>query len=291
MLAMLASLPPMAHAQAEYLFPAADPWNFDQNYVSASVADAQWTIDEVFPGTKLIVEGRYSFYRGQADPAKRDCACEPLPVPRKTIGTVSAHLQWGEGESGLEYGRLSVTSLGYTWIYETARGEFRPLRDTLTWGGLQAGKDDPLGIKEYYEFSLVEGSRTWQWQPGESAFLFTLGVQGWVGYAWAKSVDPTYSEVSNPIVGSAFKATVNRPAWGQVYVEQRVANGFTFSSPSAGGTVSREARFRAGYLNRVYRCLSLELYVEKRSFNFTDHRLDDLYTKSKRAGASLGCAF
>jgi hypothetical protein len=275
----------------DFLFPAADPWNFDKNYLSASVADADWTINEVFPGTKLILDGRYSFSREWAVPRELDCDCEPLPIPRRMVGTVNAHLQWGEGETSLEYGRLSVTGLGYLRRYDTVRGRFSPLRDSLRWGVLQAGKDDPLGIDDYYEFSLVGGGRTWQWQPSKSAFIFTVGVQGWVGYSWATSTNETYSDVSNPIIGSSFKGTISAPRWGQLFVEQRVVNGFTLSSPSAGGSVSREARFRAGYIKRLQSCLSLELYVEKRSFNFNDHRLDDLYTKSQRLGASLGCTF
>ena len=276
----------------DWLFPAADSWNFDQNYVSVSVAEADWTIDEVFPGTKVIAEGRYSFYRGMADPVETDdCECEPLPTPRKTMGTIKAHLQWGEGETGLEYGRLSATYLGYVRTYDRVRGEFSRLRDTLRWGEIQIGKDDPLGIEDYYEFTLVDGSRTWQWQPKKSDFLFTVGLNGFFGYAWATSTNEIYADVSNPIIGSALKMSVNREGWGGLFVEQRVVNGFTLSSPSAGDSTSREARFRAGYINDLPGCLSFELYVEKRSFNFSDHRLDDLYTKSRRTGALLGCEF
>jgi hypothetical protein len=37
--------------------------------------------------------------------------------------------------------------------------------------------------------------------------------------------------------------------------------------------------------------MTLELYIDKRSFNFSDHRLSDLYSKAKRTGAELGCAW
>lgn len=279
------------HLSARYLFPGADPWNLDRNYVAASVADADWTIDEVFPGTKLILEGRYTFSRSTVAPPERDCDCAPLPPSTKLVGTVGTHLQWGEGETGLEYGRLTFSPLSYLRRFETSRDGFSPLRDTLEFGVLTASKDDPLGIDDYYELSLIRASRTWQWQPGKSGFNVTLGLGGWLGYAWATSTDPRYEEVTNPIIGNAFKATVNREDWGSLYLEQRVVNGFTFSSPSAGGSVSREARLRGGYINEFYGCLSLDLYFEKRSFNFTDHRLEDLYTKSRRIGAALGCSF
>ena len=38
-------------------------------------------------------------------------------------------------------------------------------------------------------------------------------------------------------------------------------------------------------------CLVMDLFVEKRSFNFSDPQLPDLYTKSRRIGAELGCSF
>ena len=39
--------------------PAADPWNINENFVSFGIADADWTINQVFPGTKLIIDGRH----------------------------------------------------------------------------------------------------------------------------------------------------------------------------------------------------------------------------------------
>jgi hypothetical protein len=111
------------------------------------------------------------------------------------------------------------------------------------------------------------------------------------GYSWADSVDETYQEVSNLIVGSALRASVAHEGWGDVYLQQRVVNGFTVSSPARGGAVSREARFRFGYTRRMSNCLVMDLFVEKRSFNFSDPQLPDLYTKSRRIGAELGCSF
>jgi hypothetical protein len=76
-----------------------------------------------------------------------------------------------------------------------------------------------------------------------------------------------------------------------LYLEQGVVKCFTLSSPARGGSVSREARLRGGYLNRFYRCLTVDLFFDKRSFNFADPNLVDLYTKSRRVGAKLGCVF
>ncbi len=84
--------------------PAADPWNINENFAGFAIADADWTIDQVFPGTKLIFDGQYSIRRGPGKPSKRECECEPPPIPDRMLGTIGAHLQWGEGETGLEYG-------------------------------------------------------------------------------------------------------------------------------------------------------------------------------------------
>ena len=48
--------------------PAADPWNINENFVGFAIADADWTIDKVFPGTKLIFDGQYSIRRGPGKP-------------------------------------------------------------------------------------------------------------------------------------------------------------------------------------------------------------------------------
>lgn len=271
--------------------PAADPWNIASNYASFALADASWTIDEDFPGTKLVFDGRYALRRGRGDPPSRDCDCQPRPTPQKMVGTVGAHLQWGEGEADIEYARLSLAALSYQWDYGPRSGRLRPYRDTLEWGVLQGGKDDPLGVDSYVELTLLRLARSWYYQSEGSPWLFTLGADLSGGYAWADSIDDTYQDVSNPVVGSSIRFGVSRSGWGQVYAEQRVNNGFTLSSPARGGAVSREARFRFGYLHRLHRCLTLDLFVEKRSFNFSDPDLPDLYTKSKRTGAALGCAF
>ena len=208
------------------------------------------------------------------------------------FGTISAHLQWGEGETALEYAMLSFGSLAYQREFDAPDTSFRPIRDTLEWGVFKGGKDDPLGVDSYAELTIVRAGRTWQYRlSDQSPWQFTLGVNLSTGYAWADSFNDTYRDVSNPIVGSWVKGTVNRQRWGEIYLEQRVSNGFTFSSPARGGSVSREARARFGYLNRLYRCLTIDLFSEKRSFNFSDPDLPDLYTKSKRVGLELSCTF
>jgi hypothetical protein len=76
-----------------------------------------------------------------------------------------------------------------------------------------------------------------------------------------------------------------------VYLEQRVVNGWTFSSPAAGGPVARSAVARFGYFNGPrHRCLKFELFAEKRSFNFADPDAPNLYTKAKRLGVEVSCS-
>ena len=277
--------------RADSMLPLADPWNVAEDYLGIAVADAKWTIDEDFPGTKLILDGRYTFGRSTGPEPDATCNCKGRTAPEKLVGTLDAHLQWGEGETSLEYARLSIAGVSYQWDYEPGAASFGRLRDTLEWGVVQGGKDDPLGVRRYAELTVIRGSRAWYRRFSRLPLYATVGMEMSGGYSWADSVDETYQEVSNLIVGSAFRASVASETWGDLYVQQRVVNGFTLSSPARGGAVSREARFRFGYTRRMSNCLVMDLFVEKRSFNFSDPQLPDLYTKSRRIGAELGCSF
>lgn len=275
------------------LFPNAlsslDSWNINENYVSFAIADADWSINEEFPGTKFLLTGQYSFRRGPGQSVELDCDCPPPPTPYRMVGTVGAHLQFGEGESDLEYAVFGFTGVSYQRNFPLTTNEFAPLRDNLEWGVVRGGWDDPLGVDSYVAVNIARVSRTWYWMPETANWLLTggLGLSG--GFAWADSLNPIYDDVSNPIIGSWVTMAAAHPRWGKVYVEQRVINGFTLSSPSAGGSISREARFRFGIISRPWGCMTAELFVDKRSFNFSDHRLDDLYTKSRRIGLEMGC--
>jgi hypothetical protein len=160
----------------------------------------------------------------------------------------------------------------------------------MEWGVLRLSKDDPLGINAYAEANIVETARIWRYTWSESTpWYIDLGVNLSVGYAWADSTNETYDEVSNPIIGTWWRAALGREGMGRFYLEQRVINGFTFSSPARGGSVSREAFARFGYVHSLKGCLDIEIYNEKRSFNFTDPNLDDHYTKSRRTGIAVSC--
>lgn len=155
---------------------------------------------------------------------------------------------------------------------------------------IRVAEDEPLGIESYVELTVARGSRTWAYRRSSSSpWMMTIGLNVSGGYAWSDSANDSFQDVSNPIVGTWVKGTVSRGRWGTIYLEQRVVNGWTFSSPARGGSVSREARARFGYLRELGRCLNLELFAEKRSFNFADPDGANLYTKSKRVGVQLAC--
>jgi hypothetical protein len=267
-----------------------DTWDINENYFGGSVAYEDWTINDEFPGAKFELHGRYSFHRSEMDREVADCPCNPPPpAPFRMMGTVAATAQWGEHD--LERAYVGVSAYSLQRNFEAIGGGWRPLRDSLELGVVVHGRDDPLGLDSYTEITLARVGRTWGWIPREKPYILFAGFGVSTGYAWADSVSDEYNDVSNPILGGWVTVGISRPGWGKIYVEQRAVNGFQFSSPSAGGSTSREARFRFGLMKKITGCMTLELYIDKRSFNFSDHRLSDLYSKAKRTGAELGCAW
>lgn len=267
-----------------------DSWDINENWLGAAVVHEDWTINDEFPGTKVLVNGRYSLHRSEMDREIADCDCNPPPpAPHRMIGTVMGTAQWGSGE--VERAYLGVQAYSLQRNFAPFRGAWKPLRDTLELGVLTHGKDDPLGLDSYTAITLARAGRTWGWIPKEKPYILMAGFGLSAGYAWADSAQPEYNDVSNPIIGTWVTLGISRPGWGKIYVEQRQINGFQFSSPSAGGSTSREARFRFGLIKKVTSCLSIELFIDKRSFNFSDHRLADLYTKAKRTGVEMGCSW
>jgi hypothetical protein len=266
-----------------------DYWDLGEEWVSLSVVDAGWAVDPMYHGTKAILTGQYSLRRGIAEEESPECDCLRKPLAQEMTGMLATELQWGDGDTGFEAGWASVTAKAYQRNFPLQAGELAPLRDTLELGSVLGGKDDPLGLNSYYEVTAARVGRTWAYQPQASPWILLGGVGASGGYAWAESANETYSDVSNPTIGAWGTLGIYRPGWGRLYAEQRVVNGFQLSSPSAGDPTSRTARFRAGYANQITHCLGFEVFIEKRSFNFSDHRLDDLYAKAKRAGVELSC--
>ena len=267
-----------------------DSWNIDENYWGAAIAREDWTVNNDYPGTKLALSGRYSLYREEEDPLVSDCDCSPPPpAPIRLIGTVSGQAQAGDDD--LERIYVGVSTIAWQRNFPAEQLGWEPLRDTLDLGAGLVGRDDALGINSYTEITLARAGRTWGWMPESRKFLVMAGVGLSTGYAWAESTRPEYADVSNPIIGSWTTLGIAWPDWGNLYVEQHVINGFSFSSPSARDSTSREAIFRAGFIKKLPACMSLELFADKRSFTFSDFNLQDLYTKARRIGVELGCSW
>jgi hypothetical protein len=259
---------------------AADPWDISEDFWGVMRAGEHWTVDERFPGTKLGVAGRYSMHR------RTDDATEHMLV------TLGGHLQWGKGETALEYGSAFVTPWAVKRTFATDPARFAATHETLELGVVQLGKDEPLGIESYAEITAARVARVWAFAPADSPWRFTVGANLSGGFAWAESTEQAYRDVSNLIVGTWGKGTVTHRRWGTVYLEQRVVNGWTFSSPARAGPVSRAAVARFGYTNRWFdACLEIELFAEKRSFNFADPDSPNLYTKAKRVGVEISCRY
>lgn len=270
---------------------AVDTWDIGENYGAFAIADAHWTVDESFPGRKLLFEGNYTFRSRPGKTPQSDCACDPEVTPQRLVGTVNAHLQWGNGETALEYGVLSFSSFAWEWEHSLEDGDFDVVRDTVEWGVLRLAEDDPLGIESYVELTVARGSRIWGYHALGSRWSYTVGVNVSGGLAWADSSDDRYKDVSNLIAGTWIRGTVAREGWGSIYLEQRVVNGWGLSSPARSGSISREARARLAYQRSLPRGFGLELFAEKRSFNFADPDLRNLYTASKRIGVQIARIF
>jgi hypothetical protein len=272
---------------------ATDAWDINQNYVKLGAVDTAWTVDpNKYEGTRAIFDGRFSLFRKMGEvPETEDC-CPPPPPFERLIGVLNAHFMGGDSETNLEYTRVSGTALAYQRDAELEAKKFMTLRDTVEFGDVMYSKDDPLGVDYYIEFTLARLSRTWAYKfSDQSPWTLMVGIKVGLGYAWASSVDPVYADVANPIMGGDLLAAVSHPTWGQIYTNDRVINGYTFSSPDRGDSTSREAAIRFGYFKKFQVGLTIDAFFEKRSFNFGDARLPDLYTKSRRIGGEIGFQF
>jgi hypothetical protein len=205
----------------------------------------------------------------------------------------NAHLQTGLGETGLEYAIVSVApwSIQTTYERDPAKRKMQTQRDEVEIGALLFSFDDPLGIDSYTELMLARAGRIWAYKKSAaSPYTFTFGLKASLGWAWAESKTPGYKDVSNAIFGGWIHLAFGHDKYGKVYTHDRVVPGFTLGRPDRNPT-TREARIRVGYFNKVYRGLTVDVFLEKRSFSFADPVLEDRYTMSKRYGVEIGWQF
>jgi hypothetical protein len=271
---------------------AAPEWDIGENFVGGGVVGAEWTISQDFPGTKIIFDTQYAFVRKLSEPPKDDC-CGIVPRAEYYWAMLDSHLQWGIGQTGLEYAIVGVSTWGAQWesTYNPDK-KLQVLRDQVKLGRFKLGFDDPLGIDDYNEVDLVRIDRTWIFKGSpDSSFAVKMGIGLSSGWAWASSIDPVYKDVSNPTTGFLANVAIDVPVFGTLYSDDRIVQGYTLGSPADNSSTSREARIRFGYFRRLPKCLAIDVFIEKRSFNFADPVMPDLYSKSKRYGAELSCLF
>jgi len=268
-------------------------WDLGDNYVGAALAETDKAVDEKYNGTKIILNGQYALKRVAGETSERRSCCSLPSRPEYFYGLLDGNFQFGLDGTGLEFTRLGFTP----WAVmlkpgQQSTGKIRAKRDILEVGAVQFVSDDPLAVDSYLEVSIGHAGRvgTLKWSAN-SPFTVKLGVQVSAGWAWAESADPAYSKVSNPFAGIYGDLSIEHERWGGIYADVRFVNGFSFSSPARGHPTVREARTRFGYFKPLPRCLSLDLFLEKRSFNFEESGLPGRYTKSGALGADLSCHF
>lgn len=266
-------------------------WDLADNRVGGALIYLEKTRDDKFEGTKLVAEGQYVLKRKAGEVSEARACCSMPSRPENFYGLIDAQLQVGLDGTGLEVARLGFTPWGIVWEpAKESTGKRRARRDIAELGALRWVKDDPLEVDSYLEFTIGRAGRigTLKWS-NSSPFTLRLGVQVSGGWAWAESADPVYSKVSNPFAGIFIAFALEHERFGKLYTDNRFVNGFSFSSPERGHPTVREAAVRFGYRKWFANCLSMDLFIEKRSFNFEEGGLSGRYTKSGAAGGQVNC--
>ena len=268
----------------------ANIWNVRERSVGAALAYQDKTSDDAkFEGTKLFIDGRYFFNSKVGEVSERRKCCALPSKPEYFYGLLDTQLRFGAEGTGLEYIMLDFTP--FATLYKPSIESPKDLRatsDLVELGAVRFISDDPLEVDYYLELSLFRAGRSgiYQWNM-ESPAAITGAVHLWTGWAWAETKVAGYSEVSNPFVGIAFNLAWEHDRWGSLYTNNRFVNGFSFSNPSRGHPMVREARVTFGYLKQVTENLWLDIYGEKKSFYFDEGGLPGLYRMSRTVAADL----
>lgn len=263
----------------------ADNWDLGQNSLTIGIGDIDWTISDKFHGTKLLLGGRYVLQREAAT------AYEQPDADILKYRFDLAQFQVGDSDTDLEYAVLGFTY----WTYQDKKDQIKPRRFNTNRTQLEllqfnASFDDSLGVDYYYELNAGRIGRFWTYtRSANSAFRFTFGLSGSLGWAWANSKDPRYADVSNPTMGLWNVFIFEHVRWGQFYVDSRVISGYTFGEPKS--TTSREANARFGIRRDFGENLALDFFGEKRSFHYAAFDIPDLYTKARRIALELTYKF
>ena len=259
----------------------ADRWDLSNSEFSVGVAELAWTVDEKFRGTKLLLDGKYVI--------QPDAGDEGSDSNKKTFKhTIGAHIQAGDENPAVEFAMVNYLYGAKQRDHVQIKGKFKPARDQLTWGEVILSKDDSLGVDYNNELTFGKIGRTWAY-PAENGFVYGVSLHGSLGWAWASSQDPNYTDVSNPTFGVWQNAYIEFNQYGTLYGELMAVSGFTFGEPKY--MTSRKGLAHIGYRFNMGENVILEAFLEKRAFLFAAFEIRDLYTKSKRLGINLGYKF
>jgi len=267
----------------------AEIWDIREKSLGAALAYENKTTDTKYEGTKLFLDGRYFFKNRPGETSERRKCCALPSRPEHYYGAVDAQLRFGFEGAGLERVMLDFTPWAILWhpTIESSKN-LRATNDLIKLGAIRYISDDPLEVDSYLELSFFRAGRSgiYQWNR-ESSHAITGAVQLWTGWSWAETKVTGYSDVSNPFVGINFNLAWEHDRFGNVYLDSRFINGFSFSNPSRGHPTVREARVAFGYLKQLTDNLWLDIVGEKKSFYFDEGGLPGLYTMSRSLAADL----
>lgn len=270
---------------------SAETWDFRDQYLGVNIAHEEKMDNDSYEGTKIMLEGQYAIENVPEEISEKRKCCQMPSRPEHFYGLMDAHLRWGVEDTGLEYIRLGFTPWATLWEPDDDTSKkLRATRDQLELAAIRYIRDDPLEVDSYLELSALRAGRmgAYNWSQN-SPFTITAGMQASTGWAWAKSDDPAYATVSNPFAGIYYDLAIEHNRWGRIYTSGRFVNGFSFSNPTRGHPTAREAKARFGFSSAFSNCLTLDIFIEKRSFYFDEGDLPALYTMSGTAGAELAC--
>lgn len=261
----------------------AELWNMREKSFGAAVAYEDKTTDPRYEGTKLFLDGRYVLENEKGEISEKRKCCALPSRPEYFYGILEGQLRFGFDGTGLEYVMLDFTPVAtlYEPTIESSK-DLRATSDAIMLGAVRFISDDALEVDSYLELSLFRAGRNgiFQWNR-ESPQAITGGVLLLTGWSWAETKVAGYSDVSNPFVGIAFNLAWEHDRWGSIYTNNRFVNGFSFSNPSRGHPMVREARVTFGYLKQLTDNLALDILFEKKSFYVDEGGLPGLYRMSR----------
>ncbi|MFW2373643.1 MAG: hypothetical protein ACN4GM_11025 [Gammaproteobacteria bacterium] len=268
-----------------------EAWDFRDTSMSLGYGYEKRADNDIFVGQKVLLDAQYAFNSQQGEISEKLRCCARPSLPEYFYGLMDLQLRWGTDGTGLEYVNLNITPQATMWQSESdSTDKYRTKWDLFELGATRFITDDALDVDSYLEFSFLRAGRmgAFKWSSN-SPFTLITGMQASTGWAWGKSNNDTYSDVSNPFAGLFFNIALEHKSWGKLYTEQRFVNGFSFSSPARGHPTAREAMVRLGYFKPIYNCLALDIYIEKRSFYFDEGNLPALYTETGTVVSKITC--